>query len=314
MMRKLCILFLLAAEACWGAVPADTTEVTELGEPVLNLKYHVRMAVARNRPLVFSLLWNAAADGSARRADISADPVAEADASGLSRCRYAVYTIDSEGAETLETSGEGCFTYATEGTTCFSAVLSADESGANLALGSATPELTVPVDFDYEVPGSLGFARRKKDKVVNNLIISSHRPAVRIAQFADFQALRDYLEASEDTHEGLWEYLDRDVDRTKAMMGAEYRIATVADGAGGYDIIFLEGDAGGNAAFRPMDIKGHLAATQFIEHYDLQWMAASGVVLAKDTSADMEQGQAILRLNFPLLKSTLRFRRWHPNR
>lgn len=314
MMRKLCLLFLLAAGASWGAVPADTTELTELGEPVLNLKYHVRMAVARNRTLAFSLLWNVAADGSARRADIAADPVAEADATGSSRCRYAVYTIAPDGRETLENAGEGCFTYATEGTTCFSAVLSADESGANIGLGSATAELTVPVDFDYEFPGAIGFAHTMKDKVVNNLIISAHRPPLRTAPFADFNALRQYLAASQDVHEGLWEYLDRDVDRTKAVMGAEYRIATVADGKGGYHIVFLEGDAPGNAEFRQMDIKGHLAATQFVEHYDLQWIAASGALLDKDTSADIEQGMAILRLNFPLLKSTLRFRRWNPER
>lgn len=299
---------------CLCAAPADTTELTVLAEPVLTLKYHVRIAAQKNRPLNFSVLWNAAADGSGRRADIFAEPVSEADAAGVNRCSYAVYAVDSLGLETLEAKGEGCFTYATEGTTAFSAILSADESGANLALGSATPELAVPVVFDYEAPGAIGFSHKKKDKVVNNLIISSHRPALRKAPFADAEALRQYLAASQDVHEGFWEYLDRDVDMTKAMMGAEYRIATVADGCGGYDIVFLSGDAAGNVAFRPMDIKGHLAPTQFIEHYDLQWVAASGAMLNADTSADMEQGGAILRLSFPLLKSTLRFRRLNPRR
>lgn len=302
------VIFAFIAFAAFSAKGIDSLCLTELERPVTELTYHVRLGVPNNRPLNFSVFWNRYDSAVFMRADIEVFPLSEADATGKNVCRYVVYAVEN-GAERERTSGEGKFSFATEKKTGFSAVLTADASGGALSLGGAYPEIYVPVDFDRERPGAIGVGYGRKTKLLNNLIVSRQRDLVRRSRFASEDELAEYLRFSEDSKEGIWTYLDRDVDVRKASLPADYRLATVADSVGGYDIIIL---AGGGDLFKPLDIKGHLSPTPFIDHYDLEWLCYDGKHLSADTSADIEQGGAVLKLSFPLLGSIVRFRRSLP--
>lgn len=287
--------------------PADTLELTDLCDPVSTLTYHVRLQASRNKPLAFDVFWNRTDSIHYRRARIEASPVAEADGTGRNVCTYTL--IRRDGAdEIVETTGEGLFTYATDRNNGFSAVLNVDSSGASLACGGASPEIDIDIEFDNETPGALGISRQRKTGVISNTIISKHRKPITRSAFETEEDIAAHIAASDDRLEALWSYLDRNTEPKHAVLADEYRIATVADGAGGYDIVLLEGPWQ-NRTVPPLHVKGKLLRTPFIDHFDLEWIDAHGNSLTHDTSADFELDGAVLKLNFPLLKSTVRFRR-----
>lgn len=55
-------------------------------------------------------------------------------------------------------------------------------------------------------------------------------------------------------------------------------------------------------------IKGRLKAMPFAAHWDLLWYDSDMRLISRDINASMEQN-SILSLNFPLMKSTIRFYR-----
>lgn len=301
---------LLSIVSVLSVYAADTLEVVRIETPVVELTYHVRLRAPKNNDLKFSLYWNYAADSAGHRADIVVAPLSEADGAGRSVCRYKLYSLADSAGKALS-EGEGLFTYSTRGVPAFSAVLSVDATGARLGLGSDECEIGFDVPYDKENPAALAFMRDVRTEVLNNLLIRSCRPPKRVSSFESVDSLIAHVEASDDVLEGLWVYLDRDIDRTRAALGATYRLATVADGQGGYDIVYLGGDSDYSYPWKPLDIKGKLIATPFIDHYNLEWVAADGRVLSRETNARFEAGRAVLALNFPLLKSSIRLSRWH---
>ncbi|MDE6611074.1 MAG: hypothetical protein K2K22_00770, partial [Muribaculaceae bacterium] len=61
--------------------------------------------------------------------------------------------------------------------------------------------------------------------------------------------------------------------------------------------------------WKPLQLKGRLTPPVFERHFDRQWRTAHGKTLREDTSATLELDGTVLRLDFPLAKSSLRFRR-----
>lgn len=287
---------------------ADTLQTIELGRPVETLTYHVRLETKAGKPLKFTLLWNGHADGSRCGVHVEARPVAEADGAGRSTCIYRVFTDNAAGTDVVR-EGEGLFCYGTGRNTAFSAVLNVDATGAELSLGGVEPEIRMPVPFDRLKPGSLGLLRPSDAKLTVHTLITRQTEPRRRASFATVDSLATYLAASADPLEGRWEYLDRDTDPAKVSAGGRYVVATVADGNGGYDIVYLGGAETFGDDWAPLDVKGRLVPTPFIDHFDLEWIAADSRTLRSETSADFMSGRAVLRLNFPLLNSSIRFRR-----
>ncbi len=304
-MRFTALIILFIALHLGAAVPADTLELTKLSEPLQSLTWHVRLEVPNNKPLNFTIMWNVADSSSYCCAVVEARPVSEADFAGRCACTVSIYDV-FEGTKKLVSTTEELFGYATEMPTGFSAVLNLDSSGTQLSFGGSVPDISLPIAFNAEHPGAVGLLRSKSTRVLGNLMIKKSRPPIIQSRFADEDTIRAYLSASDDINEGLWEYLDRDVDRERAALGSEYRLATVSVAQGVYSIILLGSPHG---VVGHLDVKGTLRATEFIDHYDLEWIASSGQYLDRDTSADFEEGGAVLRLNFPLLSSNVRFRR-----
>lgn len=115
------------------------------------------------------------------------------------------------------------------------------------------------------------------------------------------------LLTSTDPVEGIWEFLDRENDPVRARPGGRYCVALLADGSGGYDIIYMGGAEVNRDAWKPGMLKGHLSPTPFVGQYDLMWVDAMMKPIENDISATIEE--ALMTLGFPLLKSRMRFSR-----
>lgn len=118
--------------------------------------------------------------------------------------------------------------------------------------------------------------------------------------FADATAVRQYLSGSTDIRESEWVYHDRDTDPLRLGLDISMRLATVADGRGGYFVVRLDGDS--------LSTKATLTPTGFIDEYDMCWYDAVGEPMGSDCSAHIEQA-SMITFSFPLYKSKVRFRR-----
>ena len=304
--RYILVLLLVSAGLCAYAARTDSLDLTDVPPGISELNYHLRLKVARNRPLIFDLLWNYFSDKATRCARIEVQPPSEAGTDGRCRCEWRI----TDGESVIDT-GEALFEYSYGGETAFSTVLSVDKTGACLNLGSEGPEVHIPVPFARLIPGRIGARYPASAKVLTNMLITRSAERQR-STFRSLDSLTTYLKQSTDALEGVWEYLDRDVDASRAAISTGYRLATVANPQGGYDIIYLGPETGGEDGWHALDIKGRMTPTPFIDHFDLSWHTADGLRLTEDTSASYEVGRAVLKFSFPLLKSAVRFRRMLP--
>lgn len=118
------------------------------------------------------------------------------------------------------------------------------------------------------------------------------------------------LQSSRDPIEGVYTYLDRNIDPKGAagLSRTDYILAIEAhpDITDGYRIIYLGGGAPGWPAGQE---KGILRPTLFIGHFDLEWTDHRGHLLKEECSAQMSPDNNIVTLNFPHQKARLRFSR-----
>ncbi|MCM1451007.1 MAG: hypothetical protein NC102_01970 [Clostridium sp.] len=135
------------------------------------------------------------------------------------------------------------------------------------------------------------------------------RPAIEKHELADLAAIEEALAPSTDKAEGLWEYMDRDIDPGAASLGGRYHLATIKNAEGDYDIVYLGGAEAEAGRWTPMSIKGRLSPTIFIGNYDLVWIDADGNRLERECNAQIDINGAILTLRFPLQKAQIRLRR-----
>ncbi len=134
----------------------------------------------------------------------------------------------------------------------------------------------------------------------------SRSPRSVMATGWNMESLVEYFRTSSDPAEGFWTYLDRENDPEYARLGGRYVLATVGDGSGGYDIIYVDGAQTYAERWEPMMLKGRLIPTIFSSHYDLCWIDSSFEQINEDVHAEVTGG-AILSLSFPMLKTVIRF-------
>lgn len=179
---------------------------------------------------------------------------------------------------------------------------------ANILTGDSTPEKVAELQLTADEANSrMGIIAIGKPAFL--LAVSELRPDPEPSLTTDWttESLMAYLN-SNATHpiEGIWKYLDRDTDARYCRIGGEYTVAIIADGNNtGYDIIYIDGAQTARSAWQPGMMKGHLSPTQFLNHYNLLWYDATMNRINTECSATMEQN-TILRLDFPLLKATMR--------
>lgn len=172
--------------------------------------------------------------------------------------------------------------------------MGADKASCTISLASGTQMISSP-----EIESATGCAILRDDTRI------SYRRPHETAPFADLEELKDYMRRSTDIHEGFWTYLDRDMDHRRASLGGNYTLATVASESG-YDIVYINGSD--SKGWKSLMIKGHMHSTLFMHHFDLEWKDINGSTAGNEASASVSDG-AILSLSFPLLKTTVRFRK-----
>ncbi|MGM9802495.1 MAG: hypothetical protein ACI309_09380 [Candidatus Limisoma sp.] len=109
--------------------------------------------------------------------------------------------------------------------------------------------------------------------------------------------------ASTDPKEGYWQYLDRTMDESKMRLGGKYTIAIVRNGDG-YDMLYIDGAIKLPDRWKPTMLKGRLADTIFIDHYNLMWYDAEKDIIDDEGNADFTDN--ILSLKLPINKTEVR--------
>lgn len=291
--------FFFAVAAAGLEAMAVTPEVVELKHPVEMLKYHLRLRPSKIRASMCELIWNRRGD-SCRVLRVDIPAIVSCDELTGFESRWMLVErvgecdiIVSEGKfRSHYASGDGCG---------FSLILNADTEGGTICLGGDVMAVAVPVDFDSASPGGIGYACKEKLPELENRIWFRELPDLERSRFSSEEELREYLSVSRNPYEGIWEFMDRENDPAKAVPGATYILATVADGRGGYEIVNLT-DAG-------MFLKGRMRPTKFAANFDLTWCDANGRDAGPECYAAFEIQNLALRFNFPLLGASMRFRR-----
>lgn len=130
-----------------------------------------------------------------------------------------------------------------------------------------------------------------------------------IIPFNTIDSLNNYLATSNDTIEGIWEYMDRDMPELGVTLGGFYRIATVKTGDH-YTIALINNAKAYADIWKPLQTKGRLLPTIFKNHFDLEWITSNRKdTISQETYAFIDENNAVLTLKFPLLNTQIRFRR-----
>lgn len=283
-MRSRTLLFAVALAASMVAtaaerLAADSLALVRIEHPLSRLHYHLRAEAHRSKAATLSLFWNYADSLNHRRAELQMPAAGES-----LYAQEAPLTIIRrvDGVDSTLYAGTVAVAYGPDG--CLSMRLTALGSGAALEVGTDEAAAAIPVDFDLDRPQALAIkASRALTLPINFLFTADgveapERPAATAAPLA-----------------GLWQFLDRDMDSTLAFLPRKYTLEVVADG----EAYLIYTDTG--------EYKGRLTPSPFAGHWYLSWRTADGRLLEGETSADIETAGTILRLNFPLLRTTLRF-------
>ncbi len=121
----------------------------------------------------------------------------------------------------------------------------------------------------------------------------------------NMDSLREHFAQSSDPVEGLWVYLDRDMDDKWTKMGGRYMLAVVRNGDS-YDIIYCDGAQVMKQDWKPFLIKGKMTPTMFSGVYNGMWIDSTFQPITEDVQITIENG-VVMAVNFPVLKSQLRF-------
>lgn len=297
-MKKLSSAGLLAL--CLTAAASDPAAI-DVGNAT-DFSYHARYELSGSGRHIMWLAWPHDIDSSQYNASVEIMASSFDDPLFPAKARYKISKVCGNNTSVF---AQGDFECRVGRKPAFSMVLRRTPSGAALSLGSdkAAETIEVPFGGDSIVAGAVEGAEMQR----HSLIIRSIGKRTK-TPFGNREELMAYLETSTDPMEGIWEYLDRDINPSKARLGGKYTIATVLS-PDGYDIVYLDGAENVPGDWTCLDIKGKLTNTAFECHYDLLWLAAPRHVADHEASATIGIGGEVLELTFPTLRSRIRFRR-----
>lgn len=298
-MRGLLSLYMfLSALALGAGNNADTLVLTALEAPVSELMYHLRIASDRHKAIDVSLYWDYAGPSDHYRADYTVAPVTETDNTDKVPVDCRVYRVVGD-ADSLVATYSSYVSYSRGRDTAMSAVLRVNQDGARIDFGGTMVSAGFDVPYRNLAASSVGYSTNRAAKVLADKLMTRYS-SIRRRYEGEIAA------DSSDPLTGRWRYLDRDADRERVPEGIDYNIAVVAEPDSTYTIIYA-GEPGDG--WKNGDIKGRLVPTPFENHFDLEWYDQSGRRYCRDTSADLIVDGQVLRLNFPILGTTVRFRR-----
>lgn len=269
-------------------------------------RYTYRDAAGHTRRLAsteWGVAWDLLPDGRRSSFVVSAFDTMEGDSFGRRLMHYRLAVADSLVAEgDIE---RGVNTIGGFNTI----IVKLGESTVTVAIGDAEP---VKVAEWRRAPQAGSFAvlvgKAAKVEVALFDIDKSRQPAAALDTGLTLEQLNRRFAATTDIYEGYWEYLDRSLRESRVRLGGRYRLALVADGRGGYHIIYIEGAQVEGARWRQGMLKGRLRPIGFVGQYDLTWYDATMGVIDHDANARFVSAD-VLELAFPLESSIVRFKR-----
>ena len=121
----------------------------------------------------------------------------------------------------------------------------------------------------------------------------------------EMEVVMKRLELSVDPMEGIWCYLDRETDDSRARLGGQYKVIILGNG-NGYDILYYGGARVNESEWKPLMLKGALSPTPFQRNYNLVWHDSMMERMDEELHATLSE-EGILSFEFPIYRSRLRF-------
>lgn len=293
----LTVLCFAAAFVRGESIVPDSLYLFEPGTPLGDAIYHIRLKPDKYNNIRLSIYWNYTDNDHYSYASLEIPPVVDLDNTDAVEIQCDIYSRTGA-CEVLVDTRREAVTFSRGRDAGFSVLLHADRNGSRLCFGDRYESDGLAIDYQPMMAGCLGFVANRKAELLTHTLISRSLP-VRLTYDGTFVA-------SDDPLAGMWQYLDRDSDATNVAGAIDYPIAVVEAGDGSYILVYQGADSG---VWHCGDIKGRLIPTPFTDHYDLEWYDADGRLHNLDTSADVMLEGQVIRLNFPLLSTTLRLRR-----
>lgn len=191
----------------------------------------------------------------------------------------------------------------------FSLRISSSEGGAVLTAGVASPIINLPIPVPFSDTARFIVLGDSGVRLTDSFVHATCLEPTTMSRFADIDSLAEYLSHSADPYEGIWIYYDHTTKPERTIVGGRYVLATVANGTGAYDIIYIDGANNDSDAWPPLRIKGQLTPATFPGIYDLEWIQPSGEALPTEYGSGATFADDLLTLQFPYWQATVRFRR-----
>ena len=287
----------LALVAHGETVVADSLYSLTIDTPLQEMIYHLRFRPDKNNDAKISLYWNYIDSYSCFRAEFIIPSLMSLDNTDKAMVDCNIFKITPAG-ETAVGAYQEAITVSRGRDAAFSAVLRADAAGAQLRFGDRQEQAGFNVPLDRDNIARLAFRSSRDIELVNHILVS--RAGAKRERF-DGELVFD----SADSLTGRWTYLDRNSDPDRVAGAIDYDIAIVQS-EDAYVIVYQGKSSDG---WRAGDIKGYLRPTPFAGHFDLEWIDQGGTLHRRDVSADLLLDGQVLRLNFPLLGTSIRLRR-----
>lgn len=288
-----------------ATIAVAETNLAQIGADCSSLEYHLRLEPLKNTDSQCALVWNYTDSANYRSLRYLIPSLTSSDnLSGFE----SLYELSECKNGTERVLAQGSFRDSYTSRPALSAMLRVLPESACIELGTGKAAVSVPVPYSH-INSFAGYRCSHALRELRNDITAQRTSVPEKSRFQSLDTLRSYIAASKDAYESFWTYLDRDTDITKAVPGARYTLATVSDGHGSYEIIYLDGIGHETSLWSPLTIKGHLYPTIFADHFNLQWSDLYGREADPEANAYIELQGTILRLSFPLLKSSMRFSR-----
>lgn len=283
-------LFLLPAVLAATLTAFSEKNLVELSQPVSEISYQARFVLeALPDSARVTLHWNG--DSTPRcRAEFAIQLPMHDDPFIEPVVRYTVFGP----SDSIIAFGNAKCPHAADG---FTVEIAANRPTARLSFGGKSEVFTTEVPFDFSQPEGISVHTGAGATLLRHSLVVRNLEEPPTFPFADAEALNDYLSDSHDVVEGIWTYLDRDIDVAQARLGQKYTLATVAGSRGSYYIVDVDNFV----------VKGMLLPTPFIGHFNLLWYTADGITLSEDTSASLQVDGHVLALKFGTLGATVRF-------
>lgn len=185
-------------------------------------------------------------------------------------------------------------------------VLRRDGSSWRLSGGDRQENAIMEWNYDGAPSREVLFAPEPGGSIlISDIILESRRFAAESPVVHTNEELTAHFKQSKDRMEGYWSVFDRSIDEELLKLGGDYRLALVASGDGGYDVLYIDGARVNRKSWKPGMKKAELYPTPFPGIYDVTWYDAEGEPLSHDIKAQLDTPRT-LSIQFPYHNTTLR--------